>query len=579
MFNPITVYFYFNKNLLNPVFVAYYNEKIVCFDQAVLNRFYLNKLNYVDHYLKIVNSYQFEILNKNKYPTVINFDELINYYLKTNQDYILRLNQSIYAKILSQIKQKVLLLTKEQKEKIIQLFKMANNDQEYLDIKEFINHYYHELKVLFPIWILTPNFLTQLTPLEEGIFDVGIIDEASQLLFKKSFPILYRIKQAIICGDPKQLQPKSSNFVLSKLKQQNEQNPVRLEKLDFNNNLSLLDRVKTAYWNTYYLRNHYRSYSHELIDFSNLNYYDNQLIYVSKNHNNISSYEINYVDGNCNNYINVKEANSAISTLYNILTDSEASVEFKDMLLIVFSEQQAEYILKTIYKSSVKYDVIIKGLKSGRVKIGHLESLQGSEADLVILSTTYSNNSEDLGLLSTEYASNYLNVAITRAKKKMIVISSIDYEIVKDKWDESKNEFLKYLGFCHQLANLKSKKSQVNNSIANINLVNSYKLEFEQKLNEYFKKHKLGYKAVANLNIVSFIIDIAIYAKSINDIDLVIMTNDFKKHLSFDDFLIDLDKYNLLLARNYSVYWVNETDYLKDINNVLNNIVKKLKSK
>ena len=103
------------------------------------------------------------------------------------------------------------------------------------------------------------------------------------------------------------------------------------------------------------------------------------------------------------------------------------------MLLIVFSEQQAEYILKTIYKSSVKYDVIIKGLKSGRVKIGHLESLQGSEADLVILSTTYSNNSEDLGLLSTEYASNYLNVAITRAKKKMIVISSIDYEIAKDK--------------------------------------------------------------------------------------------------------------------------------------------------
>ena len=575
IFNPITVYFYFNKPLLNPIFIAYYNEKIVCFDQAIINRYYLNKLNQIDHYLKVVNSYQFEVLNKNKHAIVTDFDDYINYYLKTNYDYVLRLNNAIYSKILMHIKNKVLDLNNDQKQKIIEMFKIANNDANYIDIKEFINHYYEQLKILFPVWILTPNLLSQLTPLQKGIFDVGIIDEASQLLLKKSYPILYRINQAIVCGDPKQLQPHISKLVAAKTKIEN----ANIANINLNDAVSLIDRVKTAYWNTYYLKNHYRSYSHELIDFSNNNYYDNQLIYVSKNNNNIVGYEIIKVENAiCNYGINNKEINAIISLLIQLVNDFETNQIYKDYLVIVFNSAQANALIKQLEKSPVKYDQILKWIKTKKLKIGDLESLQGSEADFVILATTYTENSEDVGLLSTPQAKNYLNVAVSRAKKKMVVISSIEYENIKDSWDSTRTEFMKYLGYCDQIAKNKTKKSSTNyldNSISN----SSYKNELVNSLNNYFKKHKLSFKAISNLNVGSFVIDIAIYSKSINNIDLVILTNDFKKHLTFDDFLIDLDKYNLLIARNYPVLWVNETDYLKDKNLILDKVLKNLKNK
>ena len=330
---------------------------------------------------------------------------------------------------------------------------------------------------------------------------------------------------------------------------------------------------------TYYLKNHYRSYSHELIDFSNNNYYDNQLIYVSKNNNDIVGYEIIKVENAiCNYGINNKEINAIISLLIQLVNDFETNQIYKDYLVIVFNSAQANALIKQLEKSPVKYDQILKWIKTKKLKIGDLESLQGSEADFVILATTYTENSEDVGLLSTPQAKNYLNVAVSRAKKKMVVISSIEYENIKDSWDSTRTEFMKYLGYCDQIAKNKTKKSSTNyldNSISN----SSYKNELVNSLNNYFKKHKLSFKAISNLNVGSFVIDIAIYSKSINNIDLVILTNDFKKHLTFDDFLIDLDKYNLLIARNYPVLWVNETDYLKDKNLILDKILKNLKNK
>jgi hypothetical protein len=64
----------------------------------------------------------------------------------------------------------------------------------------------HSLLKILPCWIMTPDDVARLFPCEPGLFDVVIIDEASQCDLPSMMPVLYRAKQAIIAGDSKQMQ-------------------------------------------------------------------------------------------------------------------------------------------------------------------------------------------------------------------------------------------------------------------------------------------------------------------------------------------------------------------------------------
>ena len=57
----------------------------------------------------------------------------------------------------------------------------------------------------FPIWAVTNPHAAELLPLEREMFDLVIVDEASQCDVASALPLLYRARRAIVCGDPKQL--------------------------------------------------------------------------------------------------------------------------------------------------------------------------------------------------------------------------------------------------------------------------------------------------------------------------------------------------------------------------------------
>ena len=57
----------------------------------------------------------------------------------------------------------------------------------------------------FPCWAVTTYAISESLPLKPGLFDVTIIDEASQCDIASCFPVLFRAKKAIIVGDDKQL--------------------------------------------------------------------------------------------------------------------------------------------------------------------------------------------------------------------------------------------------------------------------------------------------------------------------------------------------------------------------------------
>lgn len=43
-----------------------------------------------------------------------------------------------------------------------------------------------------PVWMITPEVASQLLPLEKSLFDVVILDEASQMPVEFAVPSLYR---------------------------------------------------------------------------------------------------------------------------------------------------------------------------------------------------------------------------------------------------------------------------------------------------------------------------------------------------------------------------------------------------
>ncbi|PFP29177.1 helicase, partial [Bacillus sp. AFS073361] len=69
---------------------------------------------------------------------------------------------------------------------------------------------------IMPVWLASPEIVSSIFPLQEGLFDLVIFDEASQCRVESGIPAVYRAKQVIIAGDEKQLPPSNlfqSSFV------------------------------------------------------------------------------------------------------------------------------------------------------------------------------------------------------------------------------------------------------------------------------------------------------------------------------------------------------------------------------
>ncbi|MCA8962540.1 MAG: ATP-binding protein, partial [Planctomycetes bacterium] len=59
----------------------------------------------------------------------------------------------------------------------------------------------------YPLWAVSNLSVRRTTPLAPGVFDVVVVDEASQCDIASTIPLLYRARRVLISGDPKQLTP------------------------------------------------------------------------------------------------------------------------------------------------------------------------------------------------------------------------------------------------------------------------------------------------------------------------------------------------------------------------------------
>ena len=345
------------------------------------------------------------------------------------------------------------------------LYESAENAKDYLyqiskekklwSIRRAMEVYGNFILSLFPCWLLSPENVSSLLPLEKNLFDIVIFDEASQVFIESTIPTIYRGKNIVVAGDAKQLRP-SATF----MKRYLGTDPEVQEDLSVQAALeveSLLD-LAVARYDSANLTYHYRSRHQELIDFSNCAFYSGNLqiapnIYTSLHSRPIERYK---VDGKWVNRKNDVEAKKIVEILKDIFATRKNN---ESIGIITFNSDQQSCIADAIDKACSSDKQFRSLINQERMRtddgedtglfIKNLENVQGDERDIIIFSIGYAPTEKNgkvysnFGSLSAEGGENRLNVAITRAKSKIILVTSIEPEDLNV--DTAKNQGPKLL--------------------------------------------------------------------------------------------------------------------------------------
>lgn len=294
-------------------------------------------------------------------------------------------------------------------------------------IRRVINHFYQELFNLVPCWLASPESVSAIFPMEP-VFDLVIFDEASQCFAEKGIPAIYRGKQVVIAGDDQQLKPND----LYRVRWEDESEDMALE-------VESLLELSRNFLMQVHLRGHYRSQSNELIQFSNEHFYDNNL-------SMLPHFEVANGNEPAIEYIKVKGEWEKQSNL----------VEAREVVEVVkaYLRKKTSYSLGVVTFNAVQQGLIIdlleeEGLMNeASLFVKNIENVQGDERDVIIFSTAYAPDARgkfhvQFGSLNQAGGENRLNVAITRARQKVVIVTSILPSQLKV--EDTKNEGPKLL--------------------------------------------------------------------------------------------------------------------------------------
>ncbi len=299
-------------------------------------------------------------------------------------------------------------------------------------LRKVIQEFDEELFRLIPCWMASPESASAIFPMKQ-FFDLVIFDEASQCFAERGIPAMFRGKQIVVAGDEKQLRP----FDLYRVRWE-EENTEDIPELEVD---SLLELTK-KYLPSVRLNGHYRSKSLELIEFSNRHFYDGKLRMLPLRENmNKDIPAISYVkaDGVWEDGKNEKEAEIVISLIEKINKNHPD----KSIGIVTFNSKQQNLILDFIDQKIQEWGVLPDNLF-----VKNIENVQGDERDIIIFSTAYAPDEKgklrlQFGSLNVQGGENRLNVAVTRARNSIYIVSSLTPAELHT--EETKNEGPKLL--------------------------------------------------------------------------------------------------------------------------------------
>lgn len=287
---------------------------------------------------------------------------------------------------------------------------------------------------LLPVWILTPDDAARLFPAEAGLFDVVVVDEASQADLPSVTPLVFRGKKVVIFGDTKQMQPRRFAFVAQHIAHQAWRH-FDMHHLDpdgwlqpMQQSLLTLAGVRAEEENL--LDEHFRSLP-PIIHFSNERWYKGELRIMTDEKRkrfgrpDQSIIELHYVEGgeiSNGSQENEHEAESLVDYLSEVVKNPDyagASIG----VICLFEEQV------TLIQDLVTSRIEPEEWEEHDLVVVNPDGFQGDERDIVLYSLSWDNKVMSRQALSQRqreapHEQGMLNVAFTRGRDEVHIFHS-----------------------------------------------------------------------------------------------------------------------------------------------------------
>ena len=300
---------------------------------------------------------------------------------------------------------------------------------------------------VMPCVLVSPDSVARFFPAAAGQFDLVVFDEASQIRVADAVGALGRARAAVVVGDSKQMPPTSFAEPSSGGDESTDFPETTVEDEE-----SILSECVQARVPRQWLSWHYRSQDESLIAFSNNQYYENRLSsFPAPTHGRASAepdgrgVSLVRVPGTFHrsnagrllrtNPIEAKAIVAEIRRRFDLVPKyGDGSDVVPSIGVVTFNAQQRAYIEALLRDADDDRLAAALDRADGEgLFVKNLENVQGDERDVVFFSTGFSPNANgdlplNFGPLNRVGGERRLNVAITRARRQVVVFSSFDPE-------------------------------------------------------------------------------------------------------------------------------------------------------
>ena len=452
--------------------------------------------------------------------------------------------------------------------------RILNQKKPRISLRHLIKKSSVALSEMKPCFMMSPSVLAELVSAQEDLFDLLIVDEASQMRTEDSIGGLARSKQCVIVGDPEQLAP-TSFFDVAEQEAEEEDEIVEESVLDL-----ALSRFKPKRM----LRWHYRSRNEKLINFSNHNFYENQLIIppspIIKNPIHHNFVETQYKGGRINSQEKEELIDGLVEFMKNNIRKNDNDKKAKSCLVVAINQSQADLIDDAIRLRESSNKVIEDYKKSWEntleeFTVINLEKVQGDERDCIFISTVAGPNEKGIidqrsfgPVNNPDKGHRRLNVLFTRAKKEIHLYTSIraNKVMITESAPRGRVVLKNYIEY--------SKTGKL--EVGDISEGKEPMSEFEVFVKEGLEK--LGYQVDPQVGVSGFFIDLGIKHKSFPDGFILGVECDGRAyHSSKSQRDNDILRQSILEDLGWNIYRIWSTDWFYNPQKELNKLDRYIK--
>lgn len=319
----------------------------------------------------------------------------------------------------------------------------ASRSRRFMPIRDLYRQAPDVLGALKPCWAMSPLVVSQLLPMQR-CFDVAVFDEASQVTPQDAAGVIARAGRVVVAGDPKQLPPTtffSTSGGDEEAEEEEEDGDGAPDTSVLSDVESVLDQMTAVLpppIGTRSLGWHYRSQDERLIAFSNAqpSLYDYAMTTFPGVgiEDPIRHVHVPWRPGHPGEE---QSSSDEVLAVVKLVAEHARTRPQESLGVIAMGIKHADRIEETLRRARQDDDLLdafANGSASPAARreplfVKNLERVQGDERDAVILSVGYTKSSDGRmqyrwGPLNNQGGERRLNVAITRARRRMTVVSS-----------------------------------------------------------------------------------------------------------------------------------------------------------